>query len=71
MSKADDFRQYAEEALRSAAKSSEEQKQALIDLARTWTQAALKAEASTSSNNPPKYVARQARLARRSGAHGA
>jgi len=38
MSKADDFRQYAEEALRSAAKSSEEQKQALIDLARTWTQ---------------------------------
>jgi hypothetical protein len=65
-------RQYANEALRSASVSkSEEQKQALIDLARTWTQAALKAEASTSSNNPPKYVARQVRLARRSGAPGA
>jgi hypothetical protein len=46
MSKADDFRQYADEALRFATESkSESQKQALMDLARTWTQAALKAEA--------------------------
>jgi adenosyl cobinamide kinase/adenosyl cobinamide phosphate guanylyltransferase len=57
MSKADDFWQYAEEALRSATKSkSERQKQALVDLARTWMQAALKADASTSNNNPPNQV---------------
>jgi hypothetical protein len=55
MSKADDFWQYAEEALRSATKS-ERQKQALVDLARTWMQAALKADASTSNNNPPNQV---------------
>ena len=60
MSKADDFRQYADEALRSATKSrSETQKQALIDLARTWMQAALKADASASNNKPPKYGARR------------
>jgi hypothetical protein len=47
MSKADDFRQYADEVLRSATESkSETQKQALIDLARTWMHAALKADAS-------------------------
>jgi hypothetical protein len=59
MSKADDFRQYADEALRSANETkSEKQKQALIDLARTWTQAALKADASTSCDKPPKYTDR-------------
>jgi hypothetical protein len=59
MSKSDDFRQYAEEALRSATESkSETQKQALIDLAQTWTRAALKADASASDNKPPKYTTR-------------
>ena len=59
MSKADNFRQYADEALRSASESkSEEQKQALIDLARTWNQMALKADASASKSKPPKYTAR-------------
>jgi hypothetical protein len=59
MSKADDFRQYADEALRSANEAkSEKQKQALIDLARTWTQAALKADASAFNHKAPKYAAR-------------
>jgi hypothetical protein len=41
MSKADQFRQYAEEAMRWARQSrTENEKQALIDLARAWTQAA-------------------------------
>jgi hypothetical protein len=57
MSKADDFRQYADEALHSASETkSEKQKQALIDLARTWIQAALKADASTFNDKPPKYA---------------
>jgi hypothetical protein len=57
MSKADDFRQYADEALHSASETkSEKQKQALIDLARTWIQAALKADASTCNDKPPKYA---------------
>ena len=48
MSTADHFWQYVDEALRSANKTkSEKQKQALIDLACTWAQAALKADAST------------------------
>ena len=59
MSKADNFRQYANEALRSASESkSEEQKQALIDLARTGNQMALKTDASASKSKPPKYIAR-------------
>jgi len=45
MSRADEFRQYAEEALRGAAEAnSDQEKQALIKLARTWSQAAVKAE---------------------------
>jgi hypothetical protein len=57
MSTADHFWQYVDEALRSANKTkSEKQKQALIDLARTWTQAALTADASTFSDKPPKYT---------------
>jgi hypothetical protein len=64
MSKADDFRQYADEALRSANDTkSEKQKQALIDLARTWTQAALKADASTFYAKPPKYCTKHAAIA--------
>jgi hypothetical protein len=59
MSKSDDFWQYAEEAFRSVPEAeSESRKQALIDLALTWTQAALKADASVSYNNPPKYSGR-------------
>ena len=45
MSKAEEFRQYAEEAVRWARKSrTEQEKQALMDLARTWTQAAAHSE---------------------------
>jgi hypothetical protein len=45
--------------LRSATESkSETQKQALIDLAQTWTRAALKADVSASDNKPPKYTTR-------------
>jgi hypothetical protein len=41
MTKADEFREYAGEALRwSCQSSTEEEKKALIDLAVTWTQAA-------------------------------
>jgi len=46
MSKAEEFRRYAEEALRGAAESkSDEEKQILIKLARIWSQAAFRAEA--------------------------
>ena len=42
MSKADQFRQYAEEAMRWACQSkTEKERQAYIELPRTWTQAAL------------------------------
>jgi hypothetical protein len=45
MSQADEFRQYAEEALLCARQStSEKERQDLLDLARTWTQAALRSE---------------------------
>jgi hypothetical protein len=45
MSKADQFRQYAEEALRWACQAkTEKEKQVYIDLARTWTQAAVQSE---------------------------
>ena len=41
MTKSDEFREYAEEALRWSSQSgTEEEKKALIDLAVTWTQAA-------------------------------
>jgi hypothetical protein len=47
VSKADEFRQYAEEALRWAQQSKTEKEQiALIELARTWTQAAVQIEGS-------------------------
>jgi hypothetical protein len=45
MSKADEFRQYANEAMRWARRSkNEKEKLALIELARTWMQAALHRE---------------------------
>jgi hypothetical protein len=51
---ADEFRQYAEEALRWAAQSKDEkEKQALIDLARTWMQAAVKVEIPIVSDDKP------------------
>jgi hypothetical protein len=40
MTKADEFREYAGEALRWSSQSSTEEEKALIDLAVTWTQAA-------------------------------
>jgi hypothetical protein len=47
MTKADEFREYAEEALRWSSQSgTEEEKKALIDLAVTWTQAAALSEKS-------------------------
>jgi hypothetical protein len=51
MSKADQFRQYAEEAMRWACQSkNEKEKQALIELARTWTQAACQSESTVVVN---------------------
>lgn len=45
MSKADQFRQYAEEAMRWAVRSkTEAEKHAFMELARTWTQAALQSK---------------------------
>ena len=55
VSKSEEFRQYAEEALRSAAESkTEAEKNALIDLARTWTLAALSAESPPLVSEPPR-----------------
>jgi ribosomal protein L17 len=54
MSKAEEFRQYAEEAVRWARKSeTEQEKQALMDLARTWTQAAVHSERIFGGNAGP------------------
>ena len=51
MSKADEFRRYAEEALRGVEQSKTEKEQiALIELARTWTQAAVQIESSLPGN---------------------
>jgi hypothetical protein len=45
MSKGDQFQQYAEEAMRWAGRAkTENEKQAYIDLARTWAQAAVQSE---------------------------
>jgi hypothetical protein len=57
MSKADEFRQYADEAMRWAHRSkNEKEKLALIELARTWMQAALHRESSAAATNhgPPE-----------------
>jgi hypothetical protein len=54
MSKAEEFRQYAEEAMRWAYQSkTEKDKQALVDLARTWTQAAMQSERILVFNSSP------------------
>ena len=59
MSKADQFRQYAEEAMRWAYQSrTEKNKQALIELARTWTQAAVQSDSTVVVNdNTPEHRA--------------
>jgi hypothetical protein len=57
MSSADEFRHYADEALRRALQcQTEKEQRALFDLALTWTQAALKAD----SLQPRAPVARSA-----------
>jgi hypothetical protein len=54
MPTADQFWQFAEEAMRRVLLSkSEIEKQALMDLAHTWTQAALRSESATVVNNGP------------------
>jgi hypothetical protein len=53
MSKADQFRQYAEEAMRWVAQSkTEKEKRLLLELARTWTQAAVASAAVVSGSQP-------------------
>jgi hypothetical protein len=56
MSKTDQFRQYADEAIRWAFQSkTEKERQAYIELARTWTQTALHSEHIFGGNdNPPE-----------------
>jgi hypothetical protein len=54
MLNAEGFRQYAEEAMRWARKSkTDQEKQALMDLARTWTQAAVHSERIFGVNDSP------------------
>jgi hypothetical protein len=59
MSKSDEFRQYAEEAMRWARNSKTEKDQAaLIDIARTWTIAATYRETHTEERaawGPPQF----------------
>jgi hypothetical protein len=58
MSQADQFRQYAEEALRWAYQSKTgKNKQAMIMLARTWTQAAVQSERTVVVSPPEHRVA--------------
>jgi hypothetical protein len=55
MSNADKFWQYAEEAMLSAQQSkSENEKRTLMDLARTWTQAAMQSETAVVFDCPPE-----------------
>ena len=54
MSKSDQFWHYAKEALLSASGAdTDEDRQGLLELARTWTQAALLARASSVDGNSP------------------
>ena len=54
MSKADQFRQYAQEAMRWARQSkTENEKQVLTELARTWMQAAMHSERFSVNDSPP------------------
>jgi hypothetical protein len=59
MSKVDQFREYAEEAMRWARQSkTEKERQALIELACTWTQAAVQSEHIFGVNDsPPEHRA--------------
>jgi hypothetical protein len=59
MFKADQFRQYAEEAIRRAVESkNEKERLALMELARTWTQAAAGSERPVIVNDsPPEHRA--------------
>jgi hypothetical protein len=57
MSKTDEFWQYAKEAILSASLAkSDDERQGLLDLARTWTQAAL-VERQSLSHDPPEVAA--------------
>jgi hypothetical protein len=68
MSQADEFRQYAEEAMRDAYQSkSEKEKEALIDLAHTWAQAALRCGPATSTVSAAPKPARPRRTLDRYG----
>jgi hypothetical protein len=54
MSEADQFRQYAQEALLWASQSkTEKEKRALLELARTWSQAALESGSTVVVNDRP------------------
>ena len=54
MSKTNHFRQYAEEAMRSAHRSKiQDEKEAFIELARTWTAAAVQSERIFAINDSP------------------
>ena len=58
MSKADQFREYAEEAMRWAHQSkTEKERQALIELACTWTQAAVSEHIFGVNDSPPEHRA--------------
>ena len=58
MSKTDEFWQYAKEAILSASfAKSDDERQGLLDLARTWTQAALVERQTLSHDNPPEVAA--------------
>jgi hypothetical protein len=59
MSEADQFRQYAQEAMRWARQAkTEKEKRALLELARTWLQAALESDSTVMVNvSPPEHRA--------------
>ena len=54
LSKPDEFRQYAEEAMRWAFQAkTEKEKRNLLELARTWSQAALASDSTVVVNDSP------------------
>ena len=59
MSEADQFRQYAQEAMRRAGQAkTEKEKRSLLELARTWSQAALESDSTVMVNvSPPQHRA--------------
>jgi hypothetical protein len=58
MSEADQFRQYAQEAMRWARQAkTEKEKRALLELARTWLQAALESDSTVVNVSPPEHRA--------------